>query len=523
MLDNPKKIFLFLLLTAFIEGAGIMAIEILGTKLIAPFYGASLYVWSATLAITLSALAAGYFLGALISEKIQKINILFYILLGAGLMTGLMNKLSFWIMTETINLDIKTGSILSLLGFIFLPLLLLGTSSPIIINHLSNLNGKPGKNSGLVYAISTIGGVISTFSVGFYFIANYGVKTTCVLTAFLLVLPPILFFIFIKKKSSALLTLIAVITIILFNSSIFFKPVISNSKGVNLLYRNDGLLGILCVYDIDSDKRMLTVNNSVQTAYHIPTKKALWEYVHRIATYSSLKAKGSKTLICGLGGGVLVNEFEDLGFEVDVCDFDSRMEYVSKKYFNLSEKSHIYIDDARHFIKKSKKKYDIVVLDLSFGENVPSNVFTLECFKEIKALLNEDGFVFLHYVNQDSKKNNPIVKAIGNTFISAGFDVNLLNTTSNNKNAKECMFFATTKKINLAQYEYNKTSAFTNSIFYIPKNKDVYSPRDFKDGMILTDDKPVMELLHSSTALKMRASAKENISKETILEQKFLY
>ena len=141
MLNNAKKLSVFLLLTAFIEGAAVMAIEILGAKLIAPFYGASLYVWSATLAITLSALAVGYFLGAIISDKFEEINILFYILMVAGLMTGLMNKIAFWIMSETINLDIKTGSVLSLLFFIFIPLMLLGTSATIIINQLSKING----------------------------------------------------------------------------------------------------------------------------------------------------------------------------------------------------------------------------------------------------------------------------------------------------------------------------------------------------------------------------------------------
>jgi spermidine synthase len=523
MLNNAKKLSVFLLLTAFIEGAAVMAIEILGAKLIAPFYGASLYVWSATLAITLSALAVGYFLGAIISDKFEEINILFYILMVAGLMTGLMNKIAFWIMSETINLDIKTGSVLSLLFFIFIPLMLLGTSSPIIINQLSKINGKAGKNAGLVYAISTVGGVISTFSVGFYFISNYGVKMSCIFTALLLVLAPILFFIFIKKKSSALVTFAIIGCIILSNSSVLFKPIVSYSKDVNLLYRNDGLLGTLCVYDIGNDKRMLTVNNTSQTAYHIPTQKGLWEYVHRIATYSSLKPKGSKTLICGLGGGVLVNEFKNLDFDVDVCDFDSRMEFVAKKYFHLADKCNIYIDDARHFIKKSKKKYDIVVLDLSFGENVPSNVFTQECFKEIKALLNEDGFVFLHYVNEGGNKNNPVVDAIGNTLISADFNVNLLNTASNNKKSQECMFFATTKKINLELYSYIRTSAFTDTVFYIPKNKDVYFLKSFKDGIILTDDKPLMEMLHGSTALKMRSNSQISLSKEQVLEQSFLY
>ena len=52
-----------LLLVAFIEGGAVMAIELAGAKMVAPFYGTSLYVWASVLAVTLSGLTTGYFLG----------------------------------------------------------------------------------------------------------------------------------------------------------------------------------------------------------------------------------------------------------------------------------------------------------------------------------------------------------------------------------------------------------------------------------------------------------------------------
>lgn len=521
MLNSPKKLITFLLFVSFIEGAAVMAIEILGAKLIAPFYGSSLYVWSATLAITLSALACGYFIGAIISAKTKELNNLFFILLGAGILIGLMNYLSFWIMTETINLDIKTGSVLSLLVFMFLPLVFLGTTSPIIINHLSSYDNRAGRNSGMVYSISTVGGIISSFWIGFYAITSFGVKATCVYTSILVLILPLLFFILKKKTKTITITLICLGVTLLINKSVLFEPLQSKSSIVKLLYKNDGLLGTLCVFDIEKDNRMLSVNNTGQTAYHIPTKKALWEYVHRIATYSSLKPNGSKALICGLGGGVLANEFEDLGFKVDACDFDERMEYVAKKYFNLSNNVNVYIDDARHFIKTTKNKYDIVVLDLSFGENVPANVFTKECFNELKALLNPQAFIFVHYVDNGSEGNSKSIKAIAKTFSVSGYNVKLLNTTTTNTNSKENMFFATIEDINLELLTYNRTPAFSDTIFSIPKNKNVYSNLDFSNGITLTDDKPIFEILHNTTALKMRSANIKN--KESIIQNSFLY
>ena len=59
-MESKKKWFFIL---AFIEGGSVMAIELLGAKMLAIYYGNSLYVWTSVLSITLAGLAAGYFAG----------------------------------------------------------------------------------------------------------------------------------------------------------------------------------------------------------------------------------------------------------------------------------------------------------------------------------------------------------------------------------------------------------------------------------------------------------------------------
>src|SRR5262249_60729482 len=46
-----------------ISGACVLVLEILGTRVLAPFYGVSLFLWSALIGVTLAALAAGYLWG----------------------------------------------------------------------------------------------------------------------------------------------------------------------------------------------------------------------------------------------------------------------------------------------------------------------------------------------------------------------------------------------------------------------------------------------------------------------------
>ncbi|MFB6307049.1 MAG: fused MFS/spermidine synthase, partial [Flavobacteriales bacterium] len=75
-----------------------MACELLGAGFIAPYFGKSLYVWTAVLGTTLGGLATGYFLGGRISEKLPYYKTLLIILLCSGFFMGIMPHLSGWIM-----------------------------------------------------------------------------------------------------------------------------------------------------------------------------------------------------------------------------------------------------------------------------------------------------------------------------------------------------------------------------------------------------------------------------------------
>ena len=53
----------YLYMTAAVTGAAIMIVEILGAKMLAPYLGTSHFVWTAQIAVTLVALACGYYAG----------------------------------------------------------------------------------------------------------------------------------------------------------------------------------------------------------------------------------------------------------------------------------------------------------------------------------------------------------------------------------------------------------------------------------------------------------------------------
>ncbi len=64
---NLRKYYIYF--TVFIAGAVILVLEILGTRIVAPFYGTTIYVWSSLISVTLLALTAGYFAGGWLSDR----------------------------------------------------------------------------------------------------------------------------------------------------------------------------------------------------------------------------------------------------------------------------------------------------------------------------------------------------------------------------------------------------------------------------------------------------------------------
>ena len=184
---------------SFIEGASVMAAEICGAKLLAPFFGSSLYVWSSVMAITLGGLASGYFIGGKLSKGENKETNLLYVLILAVCALCMMPFLTTLFLLLASNFSLIPAVIISVLFLLFPTMLCMGATSPLIISILTSEVNKSGENSGKVYAISTVGGIIATFLCGFYLIPNLGVRFSLISFAISLAMVS-LFLVFNIKK-----------------------------------------------------------------------------------------------------------------------------------------------------------------------------------------------------------------------------------------------------------------------------------------------------------------------------------
>ena len=152
--------------TVFLTGAAVMVIELLGTRLIAPFYGASLYVWTSLISVTLIALALGYYLGGIWADRAR--SGLSFIIAAAGLLTLIIPWLTGPVLLATDPLGLRLGSFVSTLILFSPSLVMLGMIGPFAVKLSTSALTNVGASTGSIYAVSTVGSVIGTLFLGFY-------------------------------------------------------------------------------------------------------------------------------------------------------------------------------------------------------------------------------------------------------------------------------------------------------------------------------------------------------------------
>lgn len=167
----------------FVEGASLMAFQLLTSRILAGAYGSTIDVWAVLLSFTLLGLAFGYFYGGRISQKDEK-GILFYLLTASFVLILILPWFQKFMLFVGLNLPDITGLFLFGLLAVAPVTFLFGVITPVLIKSITNAD--TSFLAGKLYAVSTIGGVLGTFAFGLYFIPFHGVMKSSFLCSFFL-------------------------------------------------------------------------------------------------------------------------------------------------------------------------------------------------------------------------------------------------------------------------------------------------------------------------------------------------
>src|SRR5437016_2721471 len=183
-----------LILQVFVAGAASLAVELAASRLLAPYFGTSLFVWANLIGLILLYLTIGYYLGGRIADRYPRPVVLYGLTSAAALLISAIPPLSRPILSwsqsafATYSISVFYGSLVAVILLFALPMILLGCVSPFAIRLRIEQVGKSGRTSGQLYAISTAGSILGTFLPVLWLIPTIGTYRTFLVIAVTLLL-----------------------------------------------------------------------------------------------------------------------------------------------------------------------------------------------------------------------------------------------------------------------------------------------------------------------------------------------
>ena len=490
-----------LYLVAFVTGAVIMMIEVLGTRIIGPFYGVSLFVWSSLISVALFALALGYYLGGIVADRTRHFQMSHGIAL-AALWTALIPVIKTQVLLQTQVLGIRGGALTSALLLFSVPLTLLAMVGPRVIQMCASRLESVGRSAGSVYAFSTIGSVIGTLGLGFFLLPIMGTQTILYgISVGLLILAAVVA-IYERKRMKLsglpvpLLISAATVGLFFFLGSERFRE---TTPGFTTLYEAQSLYGrIRVVDDQERGVRLLLSDSSTISAVDLRTQEALFPYLYILEMLPRFHPQGRSALLIGLGGGHLPELLSKYGIETDSIEIDPEVARAARDYFGFKSSGRLILGDARYEIRRLQKKYDFIIHDCFSRGVVPSHLLSVEMLEDLRSLLNDGGLLALNFFGYARGEAALPAAAVGKT-IEAIFPFHRVFVSSLTTELTDHVFFASMEPLEFQPDGVDVAPSRRGQLMLedLLKNER-YIPSD--QGFVITDDFNPLESLQMRKA-----------------------
>ncbi|MCP9468664.1 MAG: fused MFS/spermidine synthase [Nitrospira sp.] len=408
-----------LYLTVMFSGAAVMVLELLGTRIIGPFYGVSLYVWASLIAVTLIALALGYFIGGYVADRFPAMR-LSHVLLVAALGTAVIPLLTGPVLRLTDSLGLRGGAFTSALLLFTVPLTALAMVGPYVIKRATHdLNGV-GTVAGSVYAVSTIGSVVGTLLLGFYLLPLFGTKTILIAVSLLLAALSAVMSWQERAQAGALApATMAVFAAFGLWSSSGFAASGKSVEGFTVLSEAESLYGWVRVVDDERyGIRLMLSDASVISAVEKQLDRSVLDYQQILGLLPIFRQKATQALLIGLGGGHVARDLRSQGIETDTIEIDPAVADAAQRFFSFKPTGRFLVGDARYEIKQLDRHYDLIIHDCFTGGTEPIHLLTQEMLGHLRELLAEEGVLALNYVGFRTGDGAEAVAAVYRTLKS---------------------------------------------------------------------------------------------------------
>ncbi|TXG82347.1 MAG: spermine synthase [Thermomicrobiales bacterium] len=490
-----------LLALVFVCGGASIGTELAMSRLLAPYFGTSTFIWANLIGLTLAFLAFGYAIGGRLADRNPSLNVMLVIAGLAGFSVSLIPVLSRPILRRSLdafddlNVGVFFGSFFASLFLMAIPMLLFGCISPFAIRMRTQNIRSSGETAGNIYALSTVGSIVGSFLPVLVLIPLLGTRATFLLMGGALMVLSLAGLVVDRAGQRVLLIALLLALTLTIHAVTAAGEIKPPYRGV-LVDEAESEYNYIQV--LEQDGRFLLALNDGHAIHSIydpdfALTGGPWDYFLLAPTMAGIEPE--RALIVGLAGGTSARSLLATypGLTIDGVEIDPQVLELAETYFALDDpRLATFAQDGRYFLETSSATYDLVALDAYRQPYIPFHLATEEFFQLVADHLSDDGVVVVNVGRSESDFR--LVDALSST-LSAVFPSVWLVDVQGYDNT---MVFASQTDITREQIEQRLRAADPGS------NQQIVAAEGFADGNLrlntateraYTDDRAPVETL----------------------------
>lgn len=496
----------------FVGGAVLMALEIVGSRVLAPHFGSSVFVWASLISVVLAALSVGYYWGGRLSESRPSFARLLILLLIPGTLIFFLPfiypAVNEWIAVR--DFGVRLNPLIASSVLFLLPSIFLGTISPYAIRLAATALSTVGSTAGRLYALSTCGSIFGTLLTAFYLISEMGVRNIIHSLGLTLILLSLCLWPLVRTRTVSVVAgapARAAVPLILLAALVAGIP---GAALARTIFQKDSFYHRIRVEE-DREARYLYFDQTLQSAMLLKDPTALHLlYSRYISIALAFRPEVKKMMLIGLGGGSIPKKYhrEFPSMEIDAVEIDPEVVQVAKKYFFFGETKNLrsHAQDGRLFLTRAQERYDLIMLDAYYTDAIPFHLTTREFFRVAESKLGPNGVFVVNIIGAVTGPSGKITRSIARTLRGVFPQIYMFPT----RRAQGLSLDTTQNVIIVATKEPKRTdirevvrraNSMNRDLFPTPIQDIAVSyldqPISFDDVPVLTDDyAPTDKLLH---------------------------
>ena len=434
----------------FLAGAVLLGLEIASSRVLAPYFGSSLYVWGALIGVVLAGLSLGYWVGGVVADREPAPRLLVSVLGLGALLVLAIPFVESWVLERIVdwNPGPRLNPLVATIALFGAPAVILGTVSPIAVKLRARSLERLGRTAGRLFAVSTAGSIAGTFATAFFLIPELGTDQLLASAAVVLLLAA-------AAVALAERLLIALgVALALAAAGVGAVVALAPQKGGEFVraaelqnwspvYRlrgteerlgdpEDGQVGYRVLYAKDSqyhriavvedeDSRYLRFDSSFQSGMYredpFRTRFQYSDYLHLALAY---RPSAKRVLFVGLGGGSaqrrMWRDFPEL--QVDSVELDSDVVDVAYRFFELprDDRLPVAVEDGRRFLARNRGPWDAIVIDAFYADSIPFHLTTREFLELARSRLAPGGVVTTNIIGALEGDQSRLVRSMFRTY-----------------------------------------------------------------------------------------------------------